>query len=138
MGVIPLRSRTALFESLVEFAPDALLVVDAAGQIVFANAIAEALFGYDKDELLNVSIETLVPERFRQVHGRHRHAYAGEPRTREMGASMTELLATRHDGVEFPVEIRLSPIDVAGESLIAAAVRDVTDRRHTAQTVRAA
>lgn len=130
------RSRVALFESLVEFSPDALLVADGKGEIVFANATAERLFGFEKHELLNTPIERLVPQRLRDRHVRHRHTYAHSPQPREMGARMADLVATRRDGSEFPVEIRLSPIVVDGESLVAAAVRDVTDRRHAAQALR--
>lgn len=131
-------SATALFENLVEFAPDALLVVDRAGKIILANRTAGSLFGFDRDELVGTPIERLVPERFKQMHTRHRDQYIESPRTREMGATVTDLLATRKDGSEFPVEIRLSPITVDGQSLVAAAVRDVTDRRHAAQILKVA
>jgi len=51
----------ALFENLVEFAPDAMLVVNAAGKIILANRTAEALFGLNRDELLGAPIEQLIP-----------------------------------------------------------------------------
>ena len=138
MDVLRPQSRASLVENLVEFAPDALLVVDSAGRIVLANRTAETLFGYGRDELLNTEIEQLIPERFRAVHTGHRLEYAERPRTREMGAAVTNLVALRRDGAEFPAEIRLSPIDVSEERLFAAAVRDVTDRRHAAEALRAA
>jgi two-component system CheB/CheR fusion protein len=138
MDVLRPQSRASLVENLVEFAPDALFVVDAAGRIVLANRTAETLFGYGRDELLNAAIEQLIPERFRAVHTGHRLEYANRPRTREMGAGVTTLVALRRDGAEFPVEIRLAPIDVSDERLFAAAVRDVTDRRHAAEALRAA
>jgi PAS domain S-box-containing protein len=132
------QSSSALLENLVEFAPDALLVVDTAGHIVLTNHTAEAVFGYERGELLGTPIERLVPDRFRSAHVGHRSDYAQSPRTREMGTAVSDLFATRKDGSEFPVEIRLSPVSVEGKSLIAAAVRDVTDRRHAVQVLRAA
>jgi PAS domain S-box-containing protein len=138
MDVLRPHSRSPLLENLVEFAPDALLVVDSAGRIVLANRAAETLFGYGHDELSNMSIEQLMPERFRATHVGHRLEYANQPRTREMGASVRDLVALRRDGIEFPVEIRLAPIDVGPEHLFAAAVRDATDRRQTADALRAA
>ncbi len=128
-------SRPELLAQLVEFAPDALLVINSQGQIVLANSTAEVLFGFDPEELLDQPIERLVPRRFHTVHVRHRTEFAGQPRTREMGAAMTNLVATRKDGGEFPVEIRLSPLSVEGDSLMAAAVRDVTDRREASKQI---
>ena len=128
----------AFFETLVELAPDAMLVVNAAGTIVFANRTAEILFDYGEGELAGQPIERLVPERLRQPHVRHRADYAADPGLREMGATATELLAMRRDGAVFPVEIRLAPLDINHEPMFAAAVRDVTDRRHASQLLSAA
>jgi PAS domain S-box-containing protein len=131
-------SDRSLFENLVESAPDALLVVDASGCMVLANRTAETMFGFSRNELLGMPIERLVPQRFQQAHVAHREGYAENPRTREMGASDGNLLACRKDGSEFPVEVRLSPVDPGGRALVAAAVRDATDRRHALQVLRAA
>ena len=128
----------ALLANLIEFAPDALLVVDAGGTIVFANRMAERLFGYDASELRGSLIERLIPERIRQLHVDHRNRYLAGPRMREMGATAIDLVAVRRDGDEFPVEIRLSPIGSGDQRYVAAAVRDVTDRRHMVRVLHAA
>jgi len=128
----------ALLASLVESAPDALLVVDPNGTIVFANRMAEQLFGYAAAELSGSAIERLIPERIRSLHVEHRTRFMAHPRMREMGATAIDLVAVRRDGDEFPVEIRLSPVAAGGRRLVAAAVRDVTDRRHMVRVLHAA
>jgi PAS domain S-box-containing protein len=133
-----LRSPATLFQNLVDFAPDALLLVDLDGRIVFANSMAEKLFGFSNEDLTGSSIERLVPQRLRPAHVEHRSNYLDDRRTREMGTNTSELKATRRDGTEVPVEIRLSTITVEGQSLIAAAVRDITDRRMIEDALRAA
>jgi len=98
-----------------------------AGEIVLVNQQAEALFGYTRDELIGKLVESLVPERFREVHPHHRDDYFHQPRTRQMGAGV-QLYAMRKDGTEFPAEISLSSIDTEEGTLATVAVRDVSDR----------
>ena len=112
---------------LLEAAPDAIVGVSAAGRIALVNAQAERLFGYDRAELLGQPVEVLVPEGARALHPRHRERYLRDPRPRPMGAGM-RLAARRKDGSEFPAEISLSAIGTGDGRLVAAAVRDVTDR----------
>jgi PAS domain S-box-containing protein len=121
------RAAERMFEQFLEFAPDAIVGVAPSGKIALINQQAEALFGYTRDELIGQPIEALVPERFREIHPKHRDGYFEEPRTRGMGAGV-ELFAVRKDGTEFPVEISLSSIETGEGILATAAVRDVTDR----------
>jgi PAS domain S-box-containing protein len=121
------RAAEKKFEQFLEFAPDAIVGVMPTGEIVLVNQQAETLFGYSRDELIGKLVESLIPERFRQVHPDHRDAYFREPRTRPMGAGV-ELYATRKDGTEFPAEISLSSIDTEEGPLATVAVRDVSDR----------
>ena len=126
MGERGLTQDNAL--ALVESAPDALLFVDGDGRIVFANRQAVALFGYPRETLEGMPVDTLVPESVRAVHGKHRAGFANAPRTRTMG---TGLLVTgrRSNGTVFPVDISLSPVQTHGGSFVAAAVRDATEQR---------
>ena len=116
------------FRDLLESAPDAMVIVSADGKIKLVNAQTESLFGYGRGDLIGLPVETLVPERYRHNHPGHRSTYFGAPRGRPMGAGL-QLFALRKDGSEFPVEISLSPIDTPEGQLVAAAIRDVTERR---------
>jgi PAS domain S-box-containing protein len=116
------------YEAVFEASPDGIVVVDSQGRIRAVNPAAETLFGFSKDELIGKHVEELVPERVRPFHAGHREAYMAEPKTRPMGIGV-ELRARRRDGSEFPVEISLSPWMSAGEPLVIATVRDVTQRR---------
>ncbi len=113
---------------LLEHAPDATLIVDNNGQIQLVNAQTERLFGYYREELLGRDVETLIPDRYRRRHVGDRAAYATDPRARPMGADL-ELYGLRKDGSEFPLEISLSPIVTKAGTFVAAAVRDVTERK---------
>src|SRR6185437_1065025 len=117
-----------LARSALDAAPDAMLIIDASGAIRYANQQVAALFLYAREELVGQSIERLMPERFRTRHVHHRDGFFANLRLRPMGQGL-ELFARRADGSEFPVEISLSPVDSADRPLVAAAIRDVTERK---------
>jgi PAS domain S-box-containing protein len=117
-----------LVRKVLDSVPDAMVIIDARGSIVFTNHRIAELFGYEASEIEGQSVETLLPERFRQRHVTHRRNYTQNVRIRPMGIGL-DLFALRKDGTEFPVEISLSPMPSKGELLVVAAIRDVSDRR---------
>jgi PAS domain S-box-containing protein len=119
------------FERLLEATPDAMLISAPDGRITLVNDQMTALFGYSRAELLQLSIEELMPERFRAQHPGHRSRYHAAATARPMGAAGLTLLGLRKGGAEFPVEISLSPHQTAEGVLAIASVRDVTARRET-------
>ncbi|MGC3998397.1 MAG: ATP-binding protein [Anaeromyxobacter sp.] len=114
--------------AILEAMPDALVIADEAGTILYVNESGEALFGYPRERLLGRPVEVLLPARFRAMHQVHRSGYQGAPRRRPMGLGL-ELSGLRQDGSEFPAEISLAPLRVDGRPCTVAAVRDVTERR---------
>ncbi len=95
------------------------------------------MFGYRREELIDRSIELLVPPRFQESHVRERVDYAANPHARPIHSEL-ELYAMRKDGTEIPVEISLSPIHVAREAFVASAIRDVSERKQAERALRKA
>lgn len=128
-GRVRRQRRESTFRSFLELAPDAVVVVDVEGRVVRANAQAEKLFGYREDELVGRPVEAVLPERLGAVHEAHRRAYvANGPVARPMGAGL-ELVARHKDGTERPVDISLGPLETDEGLLVAAAIRDTTERK---------
>ena len=121
-------------KELVEFAPDAVFVVDRAGTILYANQAAEPLLGYTRDELIGRSIDFLLPEELRGAHRQQRSDYVAAPSRRQMGK--LEVRTRRKDGSEVWTAICLAPIEVGGERLVMATARDVSERRAIEEQLR--
>ena len=122
------------FETLLEAAPDAMVVVDAEGAIRVINAQTEKIFGYARAELIGQPVEILLPNRYRSAHATHREGYAQAPHSRAMGAGL-ELYGVRKDGTEFPVEISLSPLQTEEGLLVSSTIRDVSLRREATEKI---
>jgi PAS domain S-box-containing protein len=128
-SVVPLASEDAeLLRELLESAPDALVIVDHEGRIVFVNQQTEMLFGYAADELVAEDVEILLPEALRTAHRSHRDGYLDAPALRPMGVGL-ELHGRRKDGSVFPVDISLGPLHRAEGLLVAARIRDIGERK---------
>jgi two-component system cell cycle sensor histidine kinase/response regulator CckA len=128
-------STDRLLASLLEAAPDAVVCVDREGRIVVLNDQTRRMFGYAGDELLGRQVDVLLPGRFRARHRHHRAAYLAEPGTRPMGPGL-DLAGLRKDGTEFPVDVTLSTIEVDGEPLVLASIRDATERNASERAIR--
>jgi PAS domain S-box-containing protein len=115
------------FRTLLDAAPDGMVICDAQGVLVLANSQAERMFGYARDELPGQPVQILIPQRAWVRHQTHVAGYAAAPRIRPMGSNL-DLHGVRKDGSLFPVEISLSPCTTERGTLIIAGIRDVTER----------
>jgi len=114
----------ARYHGLLEAAPDTMVAVNHAGEIVLLNLQAEKEFGYRRDELLGQNIKKIIPERVAE------RLTADSPRsslTLQIGTEI-ELTGRRKDGGEFPIEIMLSPLESAERILV---IRNISVRRQT-------
>lgn len=124
---LALRESEEKFRSLLESAPDAMVIVDQLGKIVLVNAETQRLFGYKSSELIGNRVEILIPASVRAHHVHLREEFTVRPLARRMGKGR-QLTAVRKDGSEFPVEIALSPIVLDSGVLISSSIRDISDR----------
>ena len=114
--------------SLLEAAPDAMVVVNQAGEIVLLNLQAEKQFGYSRDELVGQKVTNIIPKGFAERLIADETRTDAEALSQQIGTGI-ELTARRKDGSEFPIELMLSPLRNADGILVTAAIRDITVRR---------
>jgi PAS domain S-box-containing protein len=122
--------KQSVVSSIVESAPDAMIMVSEDATILLFNAEAEKLFGYSREEILGERIERLIPEPKRTAHVAYRQGFAQHPQTRAMGSGL-ELFAQRKDSSVVPVEVSLSPIRHFDRMFVISTIRDVSERRRT-------
>jgi PAS domain S-box-containing protein len=118
----------ARYRGLLEAAPDAMVVVNQAGDIIVMNVQAEKRFGFHRDELLGEKMTRIIPGRFAERLIADGTRTAADALMQQIGEGI-ELTGRRKDGSEFPIEIMLSPLDGAEGILVTAAIRDITVRK---------
>ena len=123
-----LRESEERFRLAVEAAPNGMVMVDASGRITLVNAVAEELFGYERDELLGLSVEMLVPSALQPTQPGLPGQYLDQTLARPTGAGR-DLFAHRKDGAEIPVEIGLSPIATDEGRFVLAGIVDISERK---------
>jgi PAS domain S-box-containing protein len=116
------------YRGLLEAAPDAMVVVNTAGEIVLLNVQAEKQFGYSRDELVGQKVKNIIPEGFAERLIADDLRSAADALAQQIGTGI-ELIARRKDGTEFPIEIMLSPLESAEGILVTAAIRDISVRK---------
>lgn len=122
------------FRGLLESVPDALVIVDNNGAMRLVNKQTELLFGYEREELIDRTVEALIPS-LQHFHRQQRKQYVTDPDSPSMGIGL-ELKGLRKDGVQFPIEISLSPVHSDGELFVIATIRDISDRKQMESVLR--
>jgi PAS domain S-box-containing protein len=120
------------YRGLLEAAPDAMVVVNQAREIVLLNVQAENQFGYRRDELLGQKVKNIIPEGFAERLIADGTRTAAEALAQQIGTGI-ELNGRRKDGSHFPIEIMLSPLESPEGILVTAAIRDITERKKSEQ-----
>jgi PAS domain S-box-containing protein len=116
-----LRKAEQKFRSLLDAAPDAMIISSEGGEISLVNSQVEVMFGFQREALIGKDIHGLVPEWSRLS------ASAGSPK---------EITAVRKNASEFPAEISLSPLQTEEGLLVTSAIRDITERKTTLDAIR--
>jgi diguanylate cyclase (GGDEF)-like protein/PAS domain S-box-containing protein len=119
-----------VLRQIIEATPNAMVMVNESGLITLVNTQTELQFGYSREELLSMTVDRLIPERFRSRHVGFREGFFEHPDTRAMGAGR-DLFGLHSDGREFPIEIGLNPVVIDDRHQVLASIIDITERKRS-------
>jgi PAS domain S-box-containing protein len=127
-----LRIFEAKSSGILSISADAIISIDGAQRITMWNAGAEAIFGYSRAEAIGAPLEMLIPARCRAVHRTHVENFAaGQAIGRKMNDRRGPIFGLRKNGEEFPADAAISKLEVGGERILTAALRDITEQKRT-------
>ena len=115
-------------DQIVDAISEGVISTDANTRIVFFNAGAEAMFGYNRNEVMGKPLDILVPEHYRGNHYRYFTKFSAQEESARMIGSRGRVTALRSDYSEFPAEISIARFSVGGSAMFTAVVRDMTAR----------
>jgi phosphoserine phosphatase RsbU/P len=123
------------YRLLWETAPEAIIMMEPAGTIHFANPAVADVFGYPPEEVVGKSVTSLQPMQLRgQYVGAVKRFLASG--VKKLNWRAVETLGLRKDGAEIPIEVSFSAMDLGGETRFVAFIRDITDRKRAERELR--
>lgn len=123
------------FSIVLESLPDAVVITDQSLTITLVNEQAERLFHATRQEMLRCPIHTLLAEAGREEYGEHLRRYYTDAALHPMNRVEFETRGKRRDGVEFPLQVSLGPLQAEEGILAAGTMRDISKQKHTESTL---
>lgn len=123
-----LEKNRAFAEAILETSVDAILSIGEDGKVIRLNAAATDLFGYDKDELVESSVDLLIPPSFDDYAKMYLERIK-KKNGEKISEKGMEINAMKKDGTEFPVELSLAEVTWDGRKIYTAIIKDMTKRR---------
>ncbi len=122
------RLQSIRLSQVADTTPDAILSIDAAQRITYANPAAAVMFGHAAQQMLGMRIEQLIPERFRNRHAEQVLAFGHQPVSSRRMCGQRPIAGLRADGTEFPIEASISHVDYEQTRVFTVILRDITQR----------
>ncbi|UAB80991.1 PAS domain S-box protein [Marixanthomonas sp. SCSIO 43207] len=123
-----------IFKLLSEAISEGIIIVNKDQEVVASNGAANAMFGYETDELLGEHLNLLIPQKYKANHSGHFKNFMHHSKRRQMGHGR-DLYGLRKDGTTFPVEAGLNPFQIYENMYVMALVSDITIRKQQEKVI---
>ncbi len=125
-----MNSAHLLHEAVLENLGEALIIINARGQIERFTHAAERLFLYQRNEVIGKNVSMLMPKDIGNIHQGYVDGYHSTERSTVLGRTR-ELVALRKDGTQFPVEITVTRVLLEDRTIFVGLLKDVTEKVNT-------
>lgn len=122
-------------QSIIQNVMDGIIMIDELGEIQGFNPAAEEIFGYSQEEALNNNLKMLMPEPDRSRHDAYIKRYLKTGQAKILGVRGREVVASRKNGEEFPMEMSVSEMVLGGQRYFIGITRDITDRKRAEKKI---
>jgi two-component system sensor kinase FixL len=123
-----LQEREARLRSILETAPDAIIVIDESGIMESYSSAAERLFGFTAEEAIGQNVKILMPAPYRERHDGYLNHYLDTGERKIIGIGRV-VVGQRKDGTTFPMELAVGEVTTGGRRLFTGFIRDLTERQ---------
>jgi PAS domain S-box-containing protein len=130
-----LRLSEARYGGMINISSDAVVSINEAQEITFFNPGAEKIFGFAAEEVLGREIDILIPHAFRPGHAAQVRAFGDGPVSARRMGERGQISGLRRNGEIFPADASISKMEVGGERIYTAVVRDVTERTRAEESL---
>ncbi len=132
-----LKESEERFRNVSDSANDAIIILRPDGTITFWNKAAEKIFGSTSAEASGKKLLDLLPtESNYEEYEELLNEFNSNIDTKCYGKTI-ELIATRSNGDEFPVELSMSSVKLQKERHIVGIIRDISERKKAEEELRA-
>lgn len=132
-----IEEREARLRSVLDTAPDAIITIDARGQIQSFSHAAERLFGYAAGEVIGRNVKMLMPSPHAENHDGYLERYLSTGEKRIIGIGR-QVHARRKDGTVFPMELAVGEVLLPDTQVFTGFIRDITARARMEEELRQA
>ncbi len=132
---VDLEKSQSQLQAIIHNAMDGIITINEAGEILGFNPAAEQIFGYAQQEVLNKNLKMLMPEPTRSEHDGYLNRYKQTGEAKIIGVCRREVIATRKNSEQFPMELSVSEMILGGQRYFVGIIRDITERKRTEEKI---
>lgn len=132
---VDLEKSQSQLQAIIHNAMDGIITINEAGEILGFNPAAEQIFGYAQHEVLGKNLSMLMPEPYRSEHDSYIDRYIQTGQAKIIGVCGREVVATRKNSEQFPMELSASEMVLGGQRYFVGIVRDITERKQAEEKI---
>jgi len=121
------QSDNSLFDALIAFAVDGIMVIDERGIVRVYNDACERLFGYSAAEVIGHNVKMLMPEPYHSEHDGYLAHYVSTGEKHIIGIGR-EVFGRRKEGSTFPINLSVGEGEVRGDRIFIGIITDISER----------